>query len=179
MIYRFDDCALDTDRRELRRGGVPYPLEPQVFDLLEFLIRNRERVVSKEDVFDSVWRGRIVSEAVLYTQLNAARRAIGDSGSGQRLIRTLRTKGFRFIGVVREETRTKRTTRFEERRNRALLADHPTIAVLPFANISGDPALNSLADGITEDLITALSKVGWLWRARFARKRVADASACN
>ena len=179
MIYRFDDCALDTDRRELRRGGVPYPLEPQVFDLLEFLIRNRERVVSKEDVFDSVWRGRIVSEAVLYTQLNAARRAIGDSGSGQRLIRTLRTKGFRFIGVVREETRTKRTTRFEERRNRVLLADHPTIAVLPFANISGDPALNSLADGITEDLITALSKVGWLWRARFARKRVADASACN
>ena len=122
MIYRFDDCALDTDRRELRRGGVPCPLEPQVFDLLEFLIRNRDRVVSKDDVFNSVWRGRIVSEAVLYTQLNAARRAIGDSGSGQRLIRTLRTKGFRFVGAVREETRTKRTTRLaEESRNRALL----------------------------------------------------------
>ena len=166
MIYRFDDCVLDTDRRELRRGGVPCPLEPQVFDLLEFLIRNRERVVSKEDVFNSVWRGRIVSEAVLYTQLNAARRAIGDSGSGQRLIRTLRTKGFRFIGAVREETRTKRTTRLaEESRNRALLADHPTIAVLPFANISGDPTLESLADGMTEELITALSKVGWLYVA--------------
>ena len=165
MIYRFDDCALDTDRRELRRGGVPCPLEPQVFDLLEFLIRNRDRVVSKEDVFNSVWRGRIVSEAVLHTQLSAVRRAIGDSGSGQRLVRTLRTKGFRFVGAVREETRTKRTTRFEERRNRALLADHPTIAVLPFANISGDPALESLADGMTEDLITALSKVGWLYVA--------------
>jgi DNA-binding winged helix-turn-helix (wHTH) protein len=94
VIYRFDDCALDTDRRELRRGGVQCPLEPQVFDLLEFLIRNRDRVVSKEDVFNAVWRGRIVSDAVLHTQLSAARRAVGDSGSGQRLIRTLRNKGF-------------------------------------------------------------------------------------
>ena len=166
VIYRFDDCALDTDRRELRCGGVLRSLEPQVFDLLEFLIRNRERVVSKEDVFNSVWRGRIVSEAVLHTQLSAARRAIGDSGSGQRLIRTLRTKGFRFIGAVREETRTKRTIRIaEESRNCALLVDHPTIAVLPFANISGDPALESLADGMTEELITALSKGGWLFVA--------------
>jgi DNA-binding winged helix-turn-helix (wHTH) protein len=74
VIYRFGDCALDTNRRELRRGGVPCRLEPQVFDLLEFWIRNRERVVSKQDVFNSVWRGRIVSEAVRHTQLSAARR---------------------------------------------------------------------------------------------------------
>jgi TolB-like protein/Flp pilus assembly protein TadD len=166
VIYRFGDCALDADRRELRRSGVPCPLEPQVFDLLEFLIRNRDRVVSKEDVFNVIWRGRIVSEAVLHTQLSAVRRAIGDTGSGQRLIRTLRNKGFRFVGQVREDTRTKRAVRFaEESRNRALLADHPTIPVLPFANISGDPALESLADGFTEELITALSKVGWLYVA--------------
>jgi TolB-like protein len=166
MIYRFDGCVLDTDRRELRHDGVLCPLEPQVFDLLEFLICNRERVVSKEEVLNSVWRGRIVSEGVLYSQLSMARRAIGDSGSGQRLIRTLRTKGIRFIGAVREETRLKRVTRIaEESRNRALLADHPTIAVLPFANISGDPAQEFLADGMTEDLITALSKVRWLFVA--------------
>jgi TolB-like protein len=166
VIYRFDGYVLDTDRRELRRGGVLCPLEPQVFDLLEFLMCNRERVVSKEDVLNSVWRGRIVSEAALHTQLSTARRAIDDSGSGQHLIRTLRTKGFRFIGAVREETRLKRATRIaEESRNRALLADHPTIAVLPFANISGDPAQESFADGMTEDLITALSKVRWLFVA--------------
>ena len=108
-----------------------------MFDLLEFLIRNRERVVSKEEVLNLIWRGRIVSEAVLYTQLSMARRAIGDSGSGQRLTRTLRTKGIRLIGAVREETRLKRATRIaEESRKRALLADHPTIAVLQSARQS-------------------------------------------
>jgi TolB-like protein len=161
--FRFEDCLVDAERRELRRGGVLCPLEPQVFDLLEHLLRNRHRFVGKTDLQNAIWGGRIVSSAALHTRISTVRSAIGDSGSEQRLIRTLRTKGFRFIGPVREETRSIWSTRTEEAdRNRALLTDHPTIAVLPFANNGADPSLNSLADTLTESLITALSKVGWL-----------------
>lgn len=85
MLYLFEDCALDTDRRELRRGAELVSLEPQVFDLLEYLIRNRDRVVSKDDLIASVWRGRIISESALATRINAARNALGDSGEAQRL----------------------------------------------------------------------------------------------
>ena len=163
MIFRFEGCLLDTERRELRRGGILCPLEPQVFDLLEYLLRNRHRFVSRNELQGAVWGGRIVSAAALDTRLSAARQAIGDSGTAQRLIHTLRKKGFRFIGAVHEEARPNTASRREaEDRNRALLADQPTIAVLPFANISGDRRQGALADVITEDLITVLSKVGWL-----------------
>src|SRR5688572_28334253 len=103
MIYLFGDCTLDTDRRELRRESVIIEIEPQVFDLLEFLIRQRDRVVSRDDVLEAVWQGRIVSESTLSSRINAARAAIGDDGVGQRLIRTLPRKGLRFVGEVREE----------------------------------------------------------------------------
>jgi TolB-like protein/tetratricopeptide (TPR) repeat protein len=163
VIFRFEDCLVDAERRELRRGGVLCPLEPQVFDLLEHLLRNRHRFVGKTDLQNAIWGGRIVSSAALHTRISTVRSAIGDSGSEQRLIRTLRTKGFRFIGPVREETRSIWSTRTEEAdRNRALLTDHPTIAVLPFANNTADPSQNSVADALTESLITALAKVGWL-----------------
>ena len=101
--YLFEGYVLDTDRRELRLGADLVPVEPQVFDVLAYLIENRERVVSKEDLLASVWEGRSVSESALTTRINAARRAIGDSGGQQRLIKTLPRKGFRFVGVVREE----------------------------------------------------------------------------
>ena len=102
MLFFFDDYVLDPDRRELRRKGTLVPAEPQVFDLLVFLIRNRDRVVSKDDLIAGVWDGRIVSESTLASRINAARRAIGDSGEQQRLIRTAARKGIRFVGVVRE-----------------------------------------------------------------------------
>src|SRR5882757_5922946 len=105
MRYFFEDCALDTDRRELRRGPDVVPTTPQVFDLLEYLIRSRDRVVSKDDLVNAIWNGRIVSDAALTTRLNAVRRAIGDSGEQQRLIKTLPRKGFRFVGTVREAQR--------------------------------------------------------------------------
>jgi len=108
LLYSFEDFSLDTAQRELRRGGVPISLQPQVFDLLEFLIRNRERVVSKDDLLAAVWNGRIVSESTLSTRINAARNAIGDSGEDQRLIRTAHGKGVRFVGSVREEEGTVR-----------------------------------------------------------------------
>src|SRR5689334_22968672 len=103
MRYVFEEFAFDTDRRELHRGVSIVSVAPQVFDLLDYLIRNRERVVSKDDLIRAVWNGRIVSDAALTTRLNAARSAIGDTGEGQRLIKTLPRKGFRFIGSVQED----------------------------------------------------------------------------
>jgi class 3 adenylate cyclase/DNA-binding winged helix-turn-helix (wHTH) protein/tetratricopeptide (TPR) repeat protein len=102
LLYSFDEYTLDTDRRELRRGDSLICVEPQVFDLLEYLIRNRKRVVSKDDLITTIWGGRIVSESALSTRTNAARCAIGDSGKEQRLIRTHRRKGIRFVGSVHE-----------------------------------------------------------------------------
>jgi DNA-binding winged helix-turn-helix (wHTH) protein len=99
----FENYVLDSDRRELHCGGAPVPVEPQVFDLLEYLLRHREHVVSKDDLLSAIWGGRIVSESALNTRMNAARHAIGDSGEEQRLIRTVLRKGFRFVGAVREE----------------------------------------------------------------------------
>src|ERR1700686_2194278 len=102
LLYLFNDFALDTDRRELRRGPQLVSMAPQVFDLLEYLIRNRERVVSKDDLFASIWDGRIVSDSALTTRINAVRSAVNDTGEQQRLIRTLPRKGLRFVGAVRE-----------------------------------------------------------------------------
>ena len=103
MRYHFEDHTLDTDRRELRRGADLIALAPQVFDLLQYLIRNRDRVVSKDDIISAVWNGRIVSDAALTTRLNAARTAVGDTGERQHLIKTLPRKGFRFVGRVHED----------------------------------------------------------------------------
>ena len=102
MLYFFEDFVLDPGRRELRRGGDAIAVQPQVFDLLEYLIINRNRVVSKDDILQAVWGGRIVSESALTTRINATRTAVGDNGDQQRLIRTLPRKGIRFVGVVRE-----------------------------------------------------------------------------
>jgi DNA-binding winged helix-turn-helix (wHTH) protein/Flp pilus assembly protein TadD len=106
LLYRFDDFVLDTDRRELRAGCSSVDVEPQVFDLLEYLIRHRDRVVSRDELIESIWSGRIVSESALSTRINAVRSAIGDNGAQQRLIKTLPRKGVRFAGGVREESRT-------------------------------------------------------------------------
>jgi DNA-binding winged helix-turn-helix (wHTH) protein len=104
--FLFEAYVLDTDRRELRRGSVLLPVEPQVFDVLVFLVKNRDRVVSKDDLLASVWGGRIVSESTLASRINAARRAIGDTGAQQRLIRTIIGKGVRFVGQARERQDT-------------------------------------------------------------------------
>jgi DNA-binding winged helix-turn-helix (wHTH) protein/pimeloyl-ACP methyl ester carboxylesterase len=102
VLFLFEDCALDTERRELRRGRDLVAIEPQVFDLLVYLVHNRERVVSKDDLLSAVWDGRVVSESTLTSRINAARRAVGDNGKEQRLIRTAARKGLRFVGAVRE-----------------------------------------------------------------------------
>jgi DNA-binding winged helix-turn-helix (wHTH) protein len=103
LLFRFAGQTLDLERRELRRGSDLIPVEPQVFDLLAYLVRNRHRVVSRDDLTDAVWERRIVSESTMNSRINAARRAIGDSGVDQRLIRTIPRKGIRFVAEVTEE----------------------------------------------------------------------------
>jgi adenylate cyclase len=135
---------------------------PQVFDLLDHLIRNRERVVSKDDLIAAIWGGRIVSDAAVTTRINAARSAIGDSGEEQRLIKTLPRKGFRFVCAVREEQGPAGTPSVggsaDPSRPTLPLPDKPSIAVLPFANLSSEPRQDYFTDGIVEDIITELSR---------------------
>jgi len=179
LLYSFETYTLDTDRRELRRATDLIAVEPQVFDLLEYLIRSRDRVVSRDDLIGSIWGGRIVSESALSTRINAARTAVGDCGAEQRLIKTFPRKGVRFLGAVREyQKSTDRSfTEFLPLEGpQAQLGvpqpaetitagephlpspDKPSIAVLPFSSLSPDPDQEYFADGIVNDLITALSR---------------------
>jgi TolB-like protein len=155
MQFRFADYLLDVSRRELRRGGEPVALEPQVFDLLVYLIRNRNRLVTKEDLLSSIWSGRIVSESTLTSRINAARKVIGDSGEAQRFIRTSARRGIRFVGDVAESDQTESSPHTPSNR--------PSIAVLPFNNLSGDPEQEYFADGMVEEIITGLSRIKWLF----------------
>ena len=189
LRYRFEEYAFDTDLRELYRGADVVSVAPQVFDLLDYLIRNRERVVSKDDLINAVWNGRVVSDAALTTRLNVARSVIGDSGEQQRLIKTLPRKGFRFVGTVQEVRRpadAALTAEFGEQslniagsdrsnaaaidglvsgaRNGATMSLSPakprlSIVVLPFANFGGDPEQDYFVDGVTESLTTDLSRI--------------------
>jgi TolB-like protein/Tfp pilus assembly protein PilF len=170
--FLFDGHTLDTDRRELRCGSEPVAIEPQVFDLLVYLVQNRDRVVSKDDLIASVWGGRIVSDSTLTSRINAARKAVGDSGGNQKLIRTIARRGLRFVGAVRTQANggepahasSSPAHKPHERSRPALpLPDRPAIAVLPFINMSGDPEQEYFSDGISEDIITALSKLRWFF----------------
>ena len=160
MLYFFETYALDPDRRELKRGTELVALEPQVFDLLVYLIENRERVVSKDDLIASVWQGRIVSESTLTSRINAARKAIGDSGEQQSLIRTVPRKGLRFVGDLRDEPAAPPPAAPAQPVRPAFpLPDKPSIAVLPFDNLSADPDQAYLADGLVEAITAALSRI--------------------
>ena len=166
MRYCFEEFAFDIDRRELHRGAEVVSMTPQVFDLLEYLIRNRERVVSKDELINAVWNGRIVSDAALTTRLNAVRGAIGDTGEEQRLIKTLPRKGFRFVGQVRETREVADPNPRDAPESALALPDKPStiaIAVLPFENMSGDPEQEYFADGMVEEITTALSRFKWLF----------------
>ncbi|MCG8593734.1 MAG: winged helix-turn-helix domain-containing protein [Kiloniellales bacterium] len=174
MIYRFGDCELDTDRRELRRDEVVRPIEPQVFAVLAFLIENQHRVGSKDEILETVWDGRIVSDSALSSRIKAARQAIGDDGRAQALIRTVHKTGFRFVGEVDEVPADGpsggRVAAAEAGPDPAglpsldmSLPEKPSIAVLPF-RVLGDPSMRHvLADGLTRDIITRLGRLRWLF----------------
>ena len=168
MQFAFADHTLDTDTRELRRCGALIAVQPKIFDLLIYLVQNRERVVSKDRLFAAVWNNRTVADSTLGTHINAARRAIGDNGEEQRLIRTIARKGFRFVGHVRSRPGDYELTLasgFPVQSFRACLlaSDRPAIAVLPFVNMSGDAKQDYFSDGISEDIIMALSKMRWFF----------------
>ena len=173
MIFSFDDWELDPGLYELRHKGAPVRVEPQVFDLLLFLVQNRGRVVSRDELVDAVWDGRIVSEATISTGLKGARQAVGDDGRQQRLIRTVHGRGFRFVGEVAERTAPVSPEgpapaatpapapqlETPPAKSRAPVSGtaKPVIAVLPFDNLSADSDAY-FADGLTEDIITNLSR---------------------
>jgi len=175
LQFVFSNHVLDTSRQELSRSGEGVAVEPQVFDLLLYLLENRDRVVSKDDLFDHVWEGRIVSESTLTSRINAVRKAVGDTGRDQRLVRTIARKGFRFIGDVSvtlpeakpEDAPPKPSHHSPDdtQQPRAALSvlDRPAIAVLPFTNMSGEAEQEYFSDGISEDIITALSKLRWFY----------------
>ncbi len=168
MAYAFGEYVLDVRRRELRRGGELRKLEPQVFDLLVYLVEHRDRVVGKDDLLQAVWGGRIVSDSALTARINAARRALGDDGERQRLIRTLPRKGVRFVAEITEMPDVTHS-RFAAAPGAAglgpslALPDKPSIAVLPFVNIGDDPEQEHFAAGMVEEIITALCRMRWLF----------------
>jgi adenylate cyclase len=167
MLYLFGGYALDTELRELRHRAAVVSAEPKVFDLLAYLIEHRHRVVSRDDLIAHVWDGRIVSESALARCINGARNAIGDSGRAQRLIKTFQRKGVRFVGAVREQQRQRVVANVDKQAEKQLAApvlpDRPSIAVLPLNNISGDKEQEYFCDGITEDIITELSRLSDLF----------------
>src|SRR6476620_10107539 len=171
MQFHIGNHVLDVERRELRRGSEPIAVEPQVFDLLLYLLQNRDRVASKDDLIASIWGGRIVSDSTLTSRIKSARNAVGDSGRDQKLIRTIARKGFRFVGAVSIQEdgagpafgKSKPPDIHEQSRPALSPPNRPTIAVLPFVNMSGDPDQAYFSDGISEDIITALSKLRWFF----------------
>lgn len=162
-VIRFDDFELDTSLFELRKSGERIPIEPQVFDLLVFLARNHTRTVTREQIFAEIWGNRIVSDAALSSQIKAARRALGDDGTSQRMITTVHGRGFRFARPV-EGAADAPVAKDDDSRTGlpAAITERPSVVVLPFTNENRDLQENYFGDGITEDIITSIAKHRWL-----------------
>ena len=168
MLYRFGDFEVDTDSFELRQKGRALAVEPLVFDLIRYLAENPGRVLGREEIIDRVWKGRIVSDATIASCVKSARRALGDSGDSQSYIRTVRGRGFQFLGRLLPEAQA--AARDDgpppcgpaarpdaAARPRPVLEDKPILAVLPFGNLSAGVD-EYFADGLTEDIITNLTR---------------------
>ncbi len=172
MHFVFADYTLDPDRRELKAGASLVQTAPIVFDLLLHLVRNRDKVVTKDDMVSEVWKGRTVSSSTIASTVNSVRKALGDTGDEQKLLRTVWRKGIRFVGDVIE---VGANSTADEAVNdpskiggpsshlQLSLPDKPSIAVLPYLNLSGDPGQDYFADGMVEDIILALSRIPWLF----------------
>ena len=190
--YRFAEFEIDLSQQELRRLGEPVHIEPQVFDLIVHLVRNPDRIVSKDELIETIWNGRIISEAALSSRINGARRALGDNGTDQVFIRTLHKRGFRFVGHVQAITAPEadvetarlvpddavapgsvpvrvsvsaEVSRLDDVVSESVKAEAITrssIAVIPFRNMSDDPENDYFSYGLTEDIIRLLARNRWL-----------------
>ena len=168
MRYRIGARSIDLAAYELRCGDRLLPVEPQVFDLLLMLIERRDRVVSKDEIIAQVWQGRSVSEATLSSRIKAARQAIGDDGSAQKLIRTVHGRGFRFVGAVEEIATPSEGAGITSGRSAASAltqderlrppADRPSLVVMPFDNLSSERD-DYFVDGVVEEITSSLSRV--------------------
>jgi TolB-like protein len=167
MIYRFDDFELDIALIELRERGEAIAIEPQVFALISFLIENRERVVTKEEIIQQVWNGRIVSDSALSSRIKSARRALCDDGNAQNVIRTVHGVGFRFMRDVATDPSSGHVIVSEIPANESEAAStdaaRPSIAVLPFRRVGPSDPRSGIADALPQDLITELSRFRWLF----------------
>ncbi len=191
MIYVVNSCAIDTETFEVHRDGVRIPVEPQVFDLLCLLIENPDRIVTREEIIEKVWKGRIVSDAAISSRIKAARRAIGDDGKAQGVIRTVHRRGIRFVGemtmrdsvgAVDAQAATPPMAAVvppAARETASAAADsddvdgtigldmslpkRPSLVVLPLELLGGEPEHKVIADGLSLDLMTGLARTRWLF----------------
>lgn len=168
MVYRFGFFELDLNKGELRAGGIAQALEPQVFALLAFLVEHRERLVSKDEIFENVWDGRIVSDSALASRVKSARKALGDDGRAQRFIKTVHGRGLRFVADVTVQRKVDvqiAATQDESdpsMQGKPGNGTRPSIAVLPFRLIGDAGIYATIAEGLPHELITELARLRWL-----------------
>jgi TolB-like protein len=169
MIYRFGRFELDLARSELRADGEPRLLEPQVFALLAFLVENRERLVSRDELIDRIWDGRVVSDSAVSSRVKSLRKALDDDGTRQQFIRTLNRRGFRFVATVQVETPLPSTIEFAAPPPGALQAEtpagpvRPAIAVLPFQLVGNTGSHAMIGDALPHELIAELARLRWIF----------------
>ena len=174
MIYTFGHFEVDLAAVELRSGGKAVGLEPQVFALLALLVENRERLVSKDEIIEKVWDGRVVSDAAVASRVKSARQALGDDGKSQQFIRTIHGQGYRFVAQARisRSAATAPAAHQREEEARHGLADlvqrldrisRPSLAVLPFRFVGRDERYAALASALPDELIADLARLHWLF----------------
>jgi TolB-like protein len=166
MIYRFAPFELDMSQFELRKGGEPCSLEPQVFALLAYLIEHRHRLVSKDELFEKLWDGRVVTDSTLASRVKSARQVIGDSGAAQEFIKTIHGKGFRFVAdvwVVHDSTVVLEGDSSDELTAETEPSKRPSIAILPFQTLGATGPYDTIAEGLSHELITELARLRWLF----------------
>jgi TolB-like protein/Tfp pilus assembly protein PilF len=177
MLYRFGPFELDMARFELRADGEPCSVEPQVFSLIALLVENRERLVSRDEIIEKVWDGRIVSEAAISSRIKSARQVLGDDGKAQRYIRTVHRQGLRFVAEV-QASRGEVQPRIEPQVALDVEASRPSIAVLPFRLIGDAGPYAAIADALPHELIAELSRLRWIFvTARGSSFRLRDPDA--
>ncbi len=174
MIYGFENYEVDPGRAELRRDGVAVPVEPQVFELIRYLVAAPDRVVTRDEIFSAIWGERIVSDAALSSRIRDARKALGDDGTAQRLIRTVQRRGLRFVGRVTERPAAMpaRPAAVEpslpDPPQRPEILDRPAVAVMTLRSLSDDPSDEYLAEGLSDQIVAALS--AWRYFPVLSRK---------